>query len=409
MRYIVIISISILLLSGLAFAQEDTLILLGSTEAGGYAVSAYDKHAFLADGGIRVINYSDLRNPDTVTRYTEPAHDIDIRENLAYYVGDSLYIRDISKPLESRQIGSCCHWGYSFRVHVFDTLALVTHTTAPQIVILRIIDISDPTHPRILSTNYPTGDGWWARMDVWKKDNYVYWVDWASDPETGCDVGQITVLDITDPTDPIPIVVDTCLPRAPTAIWIKDNYAYVSLDDYFAGPEVFNGGLIVLDVSDPYNIDSLGFFEVPREAYNIYIKGNFAYISAHLSFFEGDGIYVLDITDPTNPTLVTYYDTPGTPMDVLVDEPYVLVAEYSSLLVFEASFLSVPGDVNSDGIVNSSDIVYLIDYLFKNGPEPSDLSAADVNFDCLINAADIVYLIDYLFRGGPRPQYGCVS
>jgi len=403
MRCTIIISISILLLSGLAFAQEDTLILLGSTGVGGYALSAYNKHAFLADGGIRVVNYSDPYNPDTVTRYTEPAHDIDIREHLAYYVGDSLYIRDISNPLESQQIGSCCHWGHSFRVHVFDTLALVTHTTGPMIHILKIIDISDPTDPQVLSTNYPTGDGWWARMDVWKKDNYVYWVDWASDPETWYDVGQITILDITDPTDPIPIVVDTCLPRSPTAIWIKDNYAYVSLDDYFAGPEVFNGGLIVLDVSDPYNIDSLGFFEIPGEACNVHIKGNFAYVSA-----EWDGIYVLDITDPTDPTLVTYYDTPGTPKDVFVDEPYVLVVEHNSLLVFEASFLKA-GDVNSDGIVNSSDVVYLINYLFKNGPEPSDPNVADVNSDCQINSADVVYLIDYLFRGGPRPQYGCVS
>ena len=404
MRYTIIISILILFMSGLAFAQEDTLILLGTNpQMGGYAVAAYNMYAFVAAyDSIKVANYSDPSNPYSIITY--PGNlltDIEIKDTLAYYVGDSLYIRDILNPLESQKIASCGNWNHSsFRVHLFDTLALVIHGTAPLISLLEIIDISDPTNPQILSTNYPSGDGAWGRMDVWKKNNYVFWVDYAIDIQTWKEAGQITVLDITDPTEPIAIVVDTCLPSVPAAIWIKDNYAYVALNDYYAN----YGGLMVLDISDPYNIDSIGSFAISEaRVYNVFIKDNFAYVPA-----EWDGIYVLDITDPTDPTLVTYYDIPDSPNDFFVDEPYVLVAGHNSLFVFEADFLKA-GDVNSDGIVNSSDVVYLIDYLFKNGPEPSDPNSADVNFDCQINSADVVYLIDYLFRGGPRPQYGCVS
>jgi hypothetical protein len=65
------------------------------------------------------------------------------------------------------------------------------------------------------------------------------------------------------------------------------------------------------------------------------------------------------------------------------------------------------GDANGDGKVDPGDAVYLINYLFRDGPSPQPLAAGDVNGDCEVNAADVVYLISYLFRGGPRPQLGC--
>jgi hypothetical protein len=65
----------------------------------------------------------------------------------------------------------------------------------------------------------------------------------------------------------------------------------------------------------------------------------------------------------------------------------------------------IRGDANGDGVINSADVVYLINYLFKGGPAPEPLEAGDVNCDGIINSADVVYLINYLFKGGPPP--GC--
>jgi len=62
------------------------------------------------------------------------------------------------------------------------------------------------------------------------------------------------------------------------------------------------------------------------------------------------------------------------------------------------------GDTNGDGIINSADIVYLINYLFKGGPAPDPLWVGDCNCDEVVNSADVVYLIDYLFKGGPPPS-----
>jgi len=63
------------------------------------------------------------------------------------------------------------------------------------------------------------------------------------------------------------------------------------------------------------------------------------------------------------------------------------------------------GDANSDGIINVGDIVYLVSYLYKNGPAPSPIHAGDCNCDDIINVGDVVYLVSYLYKGGPPP--GC--
>jgi len=68
---------------------------------------------------------------------------------------------------------------------------------------------------------------------------------------------------------------------------------------------------------------------------------------------------------------------------------------------------SVPGDANADSLVNGSDIVFLINYLFGGGAEPCVMEAADPNGDCKVDSADVVYLLNYLFRGGSPPEPGC--
>jgi hypothetical protein len=61
-----------------------------------------------------------------------------------------------------------------------------------------------------------------------------------------------------------------------------------------------------------------------------------------------------------------------------------------------------PGDANADGKVTVSDVVYLINYLFKGGPEPW-LAYSDANGDGKVTVSDVVYLINYLFKGGAAP------
>jgi hypothetical protein len=63
-------------------------------------------------------------------------------------------------------------------------------------------------------------------------------------------------------------------------------------------------------------------------------------------------------------------------------------------------------DANGDGIVTSSDIFYLVNYLFLHGPAPrgsAGMMSGDANNDGKINSSDIFYTVNYLFLHGPAP------
>jgi aminopeptidase N len=65
------------------------------------------------------------------------------------------------------------------------------------------------------------------------------------------------------------------------------------------------------------------------------------------------------------------------------------------------------GDVNMDGEVNVADAIYLVNYLFAEGPEPIPWESGDVNCDGVVDIADVIYLVNYLFADGPPPPPSC--
>jgi PKD repeat protein len=64
----------------------------------------------------------------------------------------------------------------------------------------------------------------------------------------------------------------------------------------------------------------------------------------------------------------------------------------------------LPGDANGDWIVSPPDVIYLLNYLFRNGAPPDPLIAGDCNGDGLVSPEDIIALLNYLFREGPPPE-----
>ena len=61
------------------------------------------------------------------------------------------------------------------------------------------------------------------------------------------------------------------------------------------------------------------------------------------------------------------------------------------------------GNVDNIGGINVADEVYLIDFLFFEGPAPPFLENGNVDGVGGINVTDDVYLVNYLFFGGPAP------
>ena len=68
----------------------------------------------------------------------------------------------------------------------------------------------------------------------------------------------------------------------------------------------------------------------------------------------------------------------------------------------------VCGNIDDDpsGVIDISDLVYLVDWMFIGGTEPNALMAADCNGDGVNDISDLVWLVDYMFIGGPPPLCG---
>lgn len=66
----------------------------------------------------------------------------------------------------------------------------------------------------------------------------------------------------------------------------------------------------------------------------------------------------------------------------------------------------MPGDADGNAIINISDAVYLIAFIFappSPPPTPYPLCSGDADCNCIVNISDVVYLISFIFGGGPAP------
>ena len=61
------------------------------------------------------------------------------------------------------------------------------------------------------------------------------------------------------------------------------------------------------------------------------------------------------------------------------------------------------GDANADGILNITDGVFVLNYLFLGGTAPTCQDSADANDDSQLNITDGVFILNYLFLGGTTP------
>jgi hypothetical protein len=70
--------------------------------------------------------------------------------------------------------------------------------------------------------------------------------------------------------------------------------------------------------------------------------------------------------------------------------------------------ISTTGNVNCDGALNSADIIFLVNFVFKSGAPPCLCNAvADVNCDGVVNSADIIFMVNFIFKSGAAPCDVC--
>jgi serine protease len=105
------------------------------------------------------------------------------------------------------------------------------------------------------------------------------------------------------------------------------------------------------------------------------------------------------VTPPSPVYLRTLLKNTGTPQ---VTPPSGTIGPRPNLQsAFSALFIR--GDVNRDGKINLSDVIYLANYVLKAGLAPVPLQSGDCNCDGNYNLVDVILLANYVIKGQPFP------
>ncbi len=100
----------------------------------------------------------------------------------------------------------------------------------------------------------------------------------------------------------------------------------------------------------------------------------------------------------TYPSSDGYYSPTG--IVVTVDS---MLSDRLYAYVYIPSSFSL-GDANGDEVVDLEDVIFLLNYLFKNDDPPDPLEAGDANCNGTVELGDAIFLLNYLFRNGPHPS-----
>ena len=119
-----------------------------------------------------------------------------------------------------------------------------------------------------------------------------------------------------------------------------------------------------------------------------------------LSSYPGHSGPVLQIVFPAKEFLETYGLLWGTTM-----QDYSVSGNFTdaSSFVVNSSIEVIGhrgGDINRNGRLDSADLVFLVDYIFRGGPSPEPIEAGDANYDGSVTVLDLLVLVDHIFRGG---------
>jgi photosystem II stability/assembly factor-like uncharacterized protein len=174
--------------------------------------------------------------------------------------------------------------------------------------------------------------------------------------------------------------------------WEGDNNNIIELH---AGTGSSSGALadIMMEVINDYSL--------PLDPHKI--TSGSTVLSDHASFWDQGYPAILGIEDMTN-DFNPYYHSAN---DLITYFDFSYFTNITKAGVASLSILAQPfkyGDANGDRQITITDVVYLINYLFKGGPPSNHWEAADANCDGKVSVSDVVYLINYIFKGGPPPR-----
>ncbi len=338
---------------------------------------------------------------------------------------------DAFSPAESRSIGqSDVLPGIVQDICLVGNLAYVAAGEAGLIV----LDVADPSSVRTISIVSTPGDA--QSVTVGHKDGLVYvasggqlgpWeggtlsiVD-VSKPDMPTQVasvempgfahrvaliehyayvlyeGGLLVLDVSDLASPVEIV-RVGVSQGARALVVTDGYAYVA-----------GYGLQVVDVSDPAAPRQVSSFEVKFPTWAVAVKGELAYLTD--TFCEmgycGSTIYIVDVSDPARPQQVSTWFTKSAVTDASVHEDALYLTSWQKgLQVVDVSDPTSPqllGEYatlpNVEDVLVSNSYAYVSDGA-QSGLQVLDLATLSRGSRTQGTVASTIWADGYVLAGG---------
>ena len=158
-------------------------------------------------------------------------------------------------------------------------------------------------------------------VDVFVEGDYAYVADYH---------GDLSILDISDPTNPTSVSNYTGLVSAtPTGVFVKDSVCYVTTRQW---------GLQIVDVSNPASPSNLSAYHTIDHARDVFVVGDYAYVAD-----ESGGVQIVNVNDPANPTNSSAIDIDGLISGVYVEDSKLYIVDYyGGFFVYDVSVPSVP-------------------------------------------------------------------
>jgi len=158
------------------------------------------------------------------------------------------------------------------------------------------------------------------------------------------------------------------------------------------------------DSLDSFSVSHQDTFPEGKSSFPVHVENSTTLASvesAYVCLWKANEVYLTGYTNASG-------DISFNPLPSSEGTMYVTVTKHNYIpyqgQVYTIGYMR--GDANGDGWINVNDVVYLINYLFVDGPPPvPSEEAGDANCDGSVNVSDVVYLINFLFVGGPSP--GC--
>jgi hypothetical protein len=216
-----------------------------------------EEYIYLGNGNeLKILRITDQRYPELISSVTINGGSIwsvQIKDNYLYVVSidSGLYIVDVSDKKNTEIIGSYKLTGNTNSVYLDGEYAYLVNSSSG----LHILNISIPENPVLIGTYTNSDKMFWCSV---KYNGYLLL----------CGFYEVTVLDITDLTNPIS--VGSCLTKdSANDIVIKEHNAYIAGDK----------GFYVLNLTNPLKPVISGSLDTGDIGRSICCNGNYIFLA----------------------------------------------------------------------------------------------------------------------------------